>query len=206
MQLSFILYIFASDIRSKFTFRDTKRHKPARRDLVKLAFRSLSARKLADLIGTEGRTEKPRDPGLSPPCFFSPPTLTRSPQDEMKNGRPKKDKEQVKDIVKHIRYSAEEWEKVQGKLESSDMSYSDFIRKASFQVTITPVNIEAIRELRDTRTELTRIGNNINSIARNGAMVTDPASLDFFLQDLRKCREIAKELSAELDKIRRTIQ
>lgn len=79
LQLSFILYIFASDIRSKFTFRDTKRHKPARRDLVKLAFRSLSARKLADLVGTEGRTEKPRDPGLSPPCFFSPPTLTRSP-------------------------------------------------------------------------------------------------------------------------------
>ena len=125
---------------------------------------------------------------------------------KMKNGRPKKETEQIKDIVKHIRYSAEEWEKVQGKLESSGLSYSDFIRKASFRVTITPVNMEAIRELRDTRTELSRIGNNINAIARNGAMVTDPASLDFFLQDLRKCRDIAKELSAELDKIRRTIQ
>ena len=206
MQLSPIIYIFAKSKRSKFTFRDTKRHKPARRDLVKLAFRSLAARKLAALVGTEGRTEKTRDPGLSPPCFFSPPTLPRSPQMKMKNGRPKKDTEQVKDIVKHIRYSAEEWEKVQGKLESSGLSYSDFIRKATFRVTITPVNMEAIRELRDTRTELSRIGNNINAIARNGAMVTDPASLDFFLQDLRKCRDIAKELSAELDKIRRTIQ
>lgn len=156
----------------------------------------------------DGRTHrKTTGPWAVAPVFFlSPPTLPRSPQMKMKNGRPKKETEQVKDIVKHIRYSAEEWEKVQGKLESSGLSYSDFIRKASFRVTITPVNMEAIRELRDTRTELSRIGNNINAIARNGAMVTDPASLDFFLQDLRKCRDIAKELSAELDKIRRTIQ
>lgn len=157
------------------------------------------------LKGTEGRTEKQSGTQLKPQ-IISPFLATKDEMNMKNTGRPKKETTEVKDIVKHIRYSAEEWETVQGKLESSGLSYSEFIRRASFRVSITPVNMEAINVLRDTRTELVRIGNNINQIARHGATVVDQNSLDLFIQDLQKCNDMAKELSAELQKIKDAIK
>lgn len=116
----------------------------------------------------------------------------------MNTGRPKKKVEEYKGIVKHIRYSEEEWAKVQKKLEETGLSYSEFIRRASFDVAIKSIDLEVVKAMREVRNNLVRIGNNINIIAKNSAMVTTAEEYDRFLSDLLKCREIAKELAAEI--------
>lgn len=116
----------------------------------------------------------------------------------MKTGRPKKKEEDYKSIVKHIRYSEDEWSKVQKKLTETGLSYSEFIRRASFNVEIKSIDLEVVKTIRDVRNNLIKIGNNINIIAKNSAMVTTAEEYDRHLSDLQKCQDLAKELSAEL--------
>lgn len=123
----------------------------------------------------------------------------------MKTGRPRQ--QLNKDIVKHVRYTSEEWEQVESKAKESGMKTSEFIRKATFNVSINQVKtlsqeeIDAYQKLCDTKAELVRIGKNINVIARNSGAKMNPIEFDKYLKDLRNCRDIAKELSAELNKI-----
>ena len=116
----------------------------------------------------------------------------------MNTGRPKKKDEQYRGIVKHIRYSEEEWLKVQKKLDETGLSFSEFIRRASSDVEIRSINMEAVKTLRDVRNNLIKIGNNINIIAKNSAMVTTAEEYGRHLSDLETCRDLARELSAEL--------
>ena len=116
----------------------------------------------------------------------------------MNTGRPKKKDEQYRGIVKHIRYSEEEWSKVQKKLDETGLSFSEFIRRASSDVEIRSINMEAVKALRDVRNNLIKIGNNINIIAKNSAMVTTAEEYGRHLSDLETCRDLARELSAEL--------
>lgn len=116
----------------------------------------------------------------------------------MRNGRPKKEKDQIRNIAKNIRYSKEEWEIVQEKLKETGLGYSEFIRKSSLNAEIKSIDLEVIKAIRDVRNNLIKIGNNINIIAKNSAMVTTAEEYDRHLSDLQKCRELARELSAEL--------
>ena len=116
----------------------------------------------------------------------------------MRNGRPKKQKDQIRNIGKNIRYSKEEWEIVQEKLKETGLGYSEFIRKASLNVEIKSIDLEVVKTIRDVRNNLIKIGNNINIIAKNSSMVTTADEYDRHLSDLQKCKDLAKELSAEL--------
>ena len=116
----------------------------------------------------------------------------------MKNGRPKKQEDQIRNIGKNIRYSKEEWEIVQEKLKETGLGYSEFIRKASLNVEIKSIDLEVVKAIRDVRNNLIKIGNNINIIAKNSALVTTAEEYDRHLSDLQKCKDLAKELSAEL--------
>lgn len=116
----------------------------------------------------------------------------------MRNGRPKKQEDQIRNIGKNIRYSKEEWEIVQEKLKETGLGYSEFIRKASLNVEIKSIDLEVVKAIRDVRNNLIKIGNNINIIAKNSAMVTTAEEYDRHLSDLQKCKDLAKELSAEL--------
>lgn len=116
----------------------------------------------------------------------------------MRNGRPKKQKDQIRNIAKNIRYSKEEWEIVQEKLKETGLGYSEFIRKSSLNAEIKSIDLEVIKAIRDVRNNLIKIGNNINIIAKNSAMVTTADEYDRHLSDLQKCKDLAKELSAEL--------
>lgn len=116
----------------------------------------------------------------------------------MRNGRPKKQKDQIRNIGKNIRYSKEEWEIVQEKLKETGLGYSEFIRKASLNVEIKSIDLEVVKAIRDVRNNLIKIGNNINIIAKNSAMVTTAEEYERHLSDLQKCKDLAKELSTEL--------
>ena len=83
----------------------------------------------------------------------------------MRNGRPKKQKDQIRNIGKNIRYSKEEWEIVQEKLKETGLGYSEFIRKASLNVEIKSIDLEVVKAIRDVRNNLIKIGNNINKNA-----------------------------------------
>ena len=117
----------------------------------------------------------------------------------MKTGRPKKKESQCKGIVKNIRYSPEEWEKVQKKLDETGLSFSEFIRRASFDVEIKSIDLEVVKLLREVRGNLVKIGNNINIFARNSSGATLGAQ---HLEDLQNCGELAKQLAVELTKIK----
>lgn len=124
----------------------------------------------------------------------------------MRNGRPKKQEDQIRNIGKNIRYSKEEWEIVQEKLKETGLRYSEFIRKASLNVEIKSIDLEVIKAIRDVRNNLIKIGNNINIIAKNSAMVTTAEEYDRHLSDLQKCKDLAKELSAELMALKDTMK
>lgn len=116
----------------------------------------------------------------------------------MRNGRPKKQENQIRNIAKNIRYSKEEWKIVQEKLKETGLGYSEFIRRASLNVEIKSIDSEVVKAIRDVQSNLKKIGNNINIIAKNSAMVTTAEEYDRHLSDLQKCKDLAKELSAEL--------
>lgn len=124
----------------------------------------------------------------------------------MKTGRPKKKEDQFKSIVKHIRYSPDEWEKVQKKLDETGLSFSEFIRRASFSVEINSINLEVVKTFREVQNNLIKIGNNINTIARNSATVVTAEEYDRHLSDLLTCKEIAKELAAEIRQLKDTMK
>ena len=196
--------------RSKFTFRDTKRHK-ARYSRPLLNLPSGPVRSQArSLTGTEGRPENTRVPGLRPRVFSLLPTPTPKPQNnrrKMKTGRPHKTESETKDIVKHIRYSPDEWSRVEAKLQQSGRTFSEFVRQATFSANVMPsLDMGQITTLRELKVSLDRVGNNINQIAKSGSMVTDSFSLERYLKELQNCKKEAEELSAILLQIRNTLR
>ena len=125
----------------------------------------------------------------------------------MKTGRPHKAKSEKKEIVKHIRYSPDEWARVEEKLQQSGRTFSEFVRLATFSVQVNPPqNIERLNILRELNISLDRVGRNINQIAKFGAMVIDSFSLERYLKELQNCKKEAEELSAILLQIRNTLR
>lgn len=125
----------------------------------------------------------------------------------MKTGRPHKTESETKDIVKHIRYSPDEWARVEAKLQQSGRTFSEFIRQATFSANVMPsLDMGQITTLRELKVSLDRVGNNINQIAKSGSMVTDSFSLERYLKELQNCKKEAEELSAILLQIRNTLR
>lgn len=125
----------------------------------------------------------------------------------MKTGRPHKTESETKDIVKHIRYSPEEWSRVEAKLQQSGRTFSEFVRQATFSANVMPsLDMGQITTLRELKVSLDRVGNNINQIAKSGSMVTDSFSLERYLKELQNCKKEAEELSAILLQIRNTLR
>lgn len=125
----------------------------------------------------------------------------------MKTGRPHKTESETKDIVKHIRYSPDEWSRVEAKLQQSGRTFSEFVRQATFSANVMPsLDMGQITTLRDLKVSLDRVGNNINQIAKSGSMVTDSFSLERYLKELQNCKKEAEELSAILLQIRNTLR
>ena len=117
----------------------------------------------------------------------------------MKTGRPHKTESETKDIVKHIRYSPDEWSRVEAKLQQSGRTFSEFVRQATFSANVMPsLDMGQITTLRELKVSLDRVGNNINQIAKSGSMVTDSFSLERYLKELQNCKKEAEELSAIL--------
>lgn len=125
----------------------------------------------------------------------------------MKTGRPHKTESETKDIVKHIRYSPDEWSRVEAKLQQSGRTFSEFVRQATFSANVMPsLDMGQITTLRELKVSLDRVGNNINQIAKSGSMVTDSLSLERYLKELQNCKKEAEELSAILLQIRNTLR
>ena len=125
----------------------------------------------------------------------------------MKTGRPHKTESETKDIVKHIRYSPDEWSRVEAKLQQSGRTFSEFVRQVTFSANVMPsLDMGQITTLRELKVSLDRVGNNINQIAKSGSMVTDSFSLERYLKELQNCKKEAEELSAILLQIRNTIR
>ena len=125
----------------------------------------------------------------------------------MKTGRPHKTESETKDIVKHIRYSPDEWSRVEAKLQQSGRTFSEFVRQATFSANVMPsLDMRQITTLRELKVSLDRVGNNINQIAKSGSMVTDSFSLERYLKELQNCKKEAEELSAILLQIRNTLR
>lgn len=125
----------------------------------------------------------------------------------MKTGRPHKTESETKDIVKHIRYSPDEWSRVEAKLQQSGRTFSEFVRQATFSANVMPsLDMGQITTLRELKVSLDRVGNNINQIAKSGSMVTDSFSLERYLKELQNCKKEVEELSAILLQIRNTLR
>lgn len=125
----------------------------------------------------------------------------------MKTERPHKTESETKDIVKHIRYSPDEWSRVEAKLQQSGRTFSEFVRQATFSANVMPsLDMGQITTLRELKVSLDRVGNNINQIAKSGSMVTDSFSLERYLKELQNCKKEAEELSAILLQIRNTLR
>lgn len=125
----------------------------------------------------------------------------------MKTGRPHKTESETKDIVKHIRYSPDEWARVEAKLQQSGRTFSEFVRQVTFSANVMPsLDMGQITTLRELKVSLDRVGNNINQIAKSGSMVTDSFSLERYLKELQNCKKEAEELSAILLQIRNTLR
>lgn len=125
----------------------------------------------------------------------------------MKTGRPHKTELETKDIVKHIRYSPDEWSRVEAKLQQSGRTFSEFVRQATFSANVMPsLDMGQITTLRELKVSLDRVGNNINQIAKSGSMVTDSFSLERYLKELQNCKKEAEELSSILLQIRNALR
>ena len=125
----------------------------------------------------------------------------------MKTGRLHKTESETKDIVKHIRYSPDEWSRVEAKLQQSGRTFSEFVRQATFSANVMPsLDMGQITTLRELKVSLDRVGNNINQIAKSGSMVTDSFSLERYLKELQNCKKEAEELSSILLQIRNALR
>ena len=125
----------------------------------------------------------------------------------MKTGRPHKTESETKDIVKHIRYSPDEWSRVEAKLQQSGRTFSEFVRQATFSANVMPsLDMGQITTLRELKVSLDRVGNNINQIAKSGSMVTDSFSFERYLKELQNCKKEAEELSSILLQIRNALR
>lgn len=125
---------------------------------------------------------------------------------ETKKNRQKREAGTTKPIVQSIRYTQEEWDELERKLKDSGLTYTQFVRQATRRAKVIKYDTAAYTAIRDTRLELIRIGSNINIIARHGARATDPESLELYLRDLQNCRDIARELYVNLQKIENVIK
>jgi hypothetical protein len=211
MYLAFLLYIIylCSVEGASLLFVIRKDTKPVLATFVKLALRSPSARKLAALPDG-GTPRKHTGPRASPPCLFSPSHANpQAPNNrrKMKTGRPHKPESETKDIVKHIRYSPDEWSRVEAKT-SAIRSYFLRVCKTGhllrerdavprYGADHHPPGVEGVAR---------QSGKHINQIAKSGSMVTDSFSLERYLKELQNCKKEAEELSSILLQIRNALR
>lgn len=94
----------------------------------------------------------------------------------------------AKDIRKTLRFSKEEFDKIQLELEKSNISFSDFARSAILKKKIKlPIEKELIYQI-------SKIGNNLNQIARavnskdRVAVLTQLVEIEKQLKALRNVR------------------
>lgn len=94
----------------------------------------------------------------------------------------------AKDIRKTLRFSKEEFDKIQLELEKSNISFSDFARSAILKKKIKlPIEKELIYQI-------SKIGNNLNQIARavnskdRVAVLTELVEIEKQLKALRNVR------------------
>ena len=94
----------------------------------------------------------------------------------------------AKDIRKTLRFSKQEFDKIQLELEKSNISFSDFARSAILKKKIKlPIEKELIYQI-------SKIGNNLNQIARavnskdRVAVLTELVEIEKQLKALRNVR------------------
>ena len=119
----------------------------------------------------------------------------------MKTGRPEK-KENKRNITKLIRYSQNEWDAVQAKVTESGLTYSEYMRRVSIKGDIVILSSETDELLNEIRTNLARIGANINMIARNSANILSGNDMYNYLSELENSGALARELKQEIDKFK----
>lgn len=119
----------------------------------------------------------------------------------MKTGRPEK-KEDKRKITKLIRYSQKEWDAVQAKVAESGLTYSEYMRRVSIKGDIVILSSETDELLNEIRTNLARIGANINMIARNSANILSGNDMYNYLSELENSGALARELKQEIDKFK----
>lgn len=102
---------------------------------------------------------------------------------------PQREEEQMpKDVRKTLRFSADEFAKIQQELETANVSFSTFARSAILKKKIRlPIERELL-------TELSRIGNNLNQIAKavnsgeRRAVLTELVEIERQLKELKNGR------------------
>ena len=123
----------------------------------------------------------------------------------MKTGRPEK-KENKRNITKLIRYSQNEWDAVQAKVTESGLTYSEYMRRVSIKGDIVIMSSETDEILNEIRTNLARIGANINMIARNSANILSGNDMYNYLSELENSGALARELKQEIDKFKDSLK
>lgn len=123
----------------------------------------------------------------------------------MKTGRPEK-KENKRNITKLIRYSQNEWDAVQAKVTESGLTYSEYMRRVSIKGDIVIMSSETDELLNEIRTNLARIGANINMIARNSANILSGNDMYNYLSELENSGALARELKQEIDKFKDSLK
>lgn len=123
----------------------------------------------------------------------------------MKTGRPEK-KENKRNITKLIRYSQNEWDAVQAKVTESGLTYSEYMRRVSIKGDIVILSSETDELLNEIRTNLARIGANINMIARNSANILSGNDMYNYLSELENSGALARELKQEIDKFKDSLK
>lgn len=122
----------------------------------------------------------------------------------MKTGRPKKVENRT--VNRTIRFTEEEFSAIQEKADLAGITVSEMIRRSACGAKISHVDISAVSVLRDSRATLTRIGNNINQLAKKCNSANLPAELRANLAEWLTYGEIIEELKAQLLKIMNSME
>jgi len=101
----------------------------------------------------------------------------------MQNGRPKKKKDTVKSRIIRIRVSPIEFADLTEKSRAANLTVSQLIRRSLASAVIVPLDPDKIKVIRDAQTELVRIGQNINQLART--RYPHPEEVEFWLREAK---------------------
>ncbi len=119
-----------------------------------------------------------------------------------KGGRPRKEDDVKKEIMRSVRFTAEEDEQITAKLAESGSSRSDFIRKAALGAkNVSIPQKETIKTVADYLKNLRNIGTNLNAIAHRANiddLVFDASLLRETEKSCRELLQIFKEVKRKM--------